>query len=218
MLQIALVQLTVKKNHLQQKFNIGDIFMEHVFRVLRKDHKGKPIRDDDDELIYDEYVYNFELMSMDRMLVARKLFLKSQEDYTWQPKNFDELSELVTRETERKAFAAILMKRIDGNEFEYFDEYKTSAFDALREIKGSDNFNKLMMCQENFFLKAKLLSPESARQSINIMKQSIDILNNYKALEESSGLGMKELLTMFVQSTKLPQEKKPEESISEATS
>ncbi|GAB1371213.1 hypothetical protein MASR1M45_12750 [Candidatus Kapaibacterium sp.] len=193
--------------------------MEHIFRVLQRDSKGKPVRDDNDELIYDEYVYNFELMSMDRMLAGRKLFYLSNKEFDMSPKDNDELTSLVSREAERQAFAAILMKKTKENEFERYDPYKVSSFDALNDIKGEDSFKKLMECQDHFFLKVGLQSPELMKQSLDIMKQSINILKTYAALEKSTGIEMKELIHLTGQSIKSSKEKtKESNSIQETQS
>lgn len=191
--------------------------MQHEFTIIRKDKKGKPIRDDDDQLIYDEYVYNYELMTIDRMLSAKKLFILSQKEYELLPKDADELTTLITREAERQAFAAILMKRNDDGTFERYDPYNLMSFNALSEIQGGDNYNKLIQCQENFFLKVQIQSPELVQKSLNIMRQSTDILNNYHELAKNTGLEIKDLIKIVIEGTKLSKEKTKENSTTEQT-
>lgn len=187
--------------------------MEHVFRIPRRNSKGDIIKDEDSQIINDEYVYNFELMGADRMLIARKLFFISNKEFTTTPKAIDELESLVTREAERQAFAAILMKR-DNQDFEKYDPYKLSSFDALRDITGKENFRKLMECQDHFFIEVGLQSPELMTQSIDIMNQSVNILKTFKELEALGGSGLKELMSLIIKDTEQSPEQMKESNSS----
>lgn len=183
--------------------------MEHVFKVPRRDSKGNIVKDENGVTIFDEYVYNFDLMGADRMLSGRKLFHISNKEFKDGPKTLDELEALVTREAERQAFAAILMKKNDDG-FERYDPYKLSSFDALRDITGKENFHKLLECQLDFFPEVGLQSPELMMQSLDITNQTVNILKTYKELEAKTGLGLQEVMLNLINGLELSQEKKIE--------
>lgn len=184
---------------------------KHSFFIPQRDPKGRFMRDEDENIINDEYIYDFSLMTADRMLAGRKLFFISNKEYNNSPKIEDELSALVSRESERQAFAAILMKKIKENEFEKYDTFKSSSFNALKDIAGGDNFQKLMECQDHFFLKVGLQSPELMSQSVDIMSQSVNILKSLKQIEADGGSEMMDLIkTMLANDTELQLKPKSE--------
>lgn len=189
--------------------NAGILPVVHTFEIIRKDNKGRIVRDDNEEPMIDEYVYDFEKMSIDRMLSARKLFFISNKEYSNTPKIQDELEALTTREAERKAFAAILMKKIGEDEFEDYDPYSTNSFDFLKVVKGSENFQKILECQDHFFLKVGLVSPELMGQSADIMTQSMNILGVMGQLKDTAKGESWELLKELLKDTS-PQEMKKE--------
>ncbi|MBX3044918.1 MAG: hypothetical protein KIT33_09800 [Candidatus Kapabacteria bacterium] len=172
--------------------------MKHTFKIPRRNAKGVIIRDEDDNQIFDEFVYDFELMGADRMLAGRKLFHISNQEFANRPAQSDELGSLVARQAERQGFAAILMRKIDENLFEFYNEQTANAFDALKDIQGSENFIKLMECQDHFFGKVGLQKPELMTQSLDIMMQSVNILKTIEQLKEAGGLELTQLTEMIL--------------------
>jgi hypothetical protein len=172
--------------------------MERIFNIPKRDKNGKIQKDSDGNTITSEYVYNYDLMSADRMLIGRKLFHISNKEYNNSPKIEDELSSLVSREAERQGFAAILMKRIEDNEFEKYDSYKCSSFDALSEISGKEKLKELMECQDDFFLRVGLQSPELMNQSVDIMTQCVNIYNGLKQINQGGQDNLFETLKLML--------------------
>lgn len=158
----------------------------HTFLVPARDGKGRIVRDENENPLNDEYIYDFELMGVDRMLTGRKLFFLANKEFDNSPKIVDELSALVTREAERQAFASILMKK-EPFGFEKYDSYKVSSFDALSDIKGTENFNKLMECRDHFFLKVGLSSPQLMTQSLDIMSGLMNVVKSMNDIKDITG-------------------------------
>jgi hypothetical protein len=189
--------------------------MTHEFKIARLDKQGRVIKNSANETVYDTYVYDFNLLSVDRVLTARKLFHLSTKDYAQAPKQNDELEVLVKRESEKMAFAAILMKLNEDGIPEPYDPYQTSS-KFLGQITGEENFNKLMECQGDFFHKAGLQSPELMTQSLDIMMQSLNIMKEFKNLEGAMGGDMQSIMKTILEAAMPSSSTKPETSFIES--
>lgn len=168
----------------------------HTFSVVRKDAKGKIVRDNDENPLYDEFVYDYKRMSISRMLAGKKLFYLANKEFQITPSNTDELTALVTREAERQAIASILMKKTEQG-FEKYNSYETNSFAALDDIECGENAEKLMECLDHFFLKVGLMKPDLMIQSLNITNTYADLMKSISAISEISGLtgvNLKEIL------------------------
>jgi len=180
--------------------------VKHTFRVVRKDAKGKIVRDDNEQPMYDEFVYDYNRMGISRMLAGRKLFHISNKEFQNTPANTDELTSLVTREAERQAFATILMKKVDEG-FEKYNSYELNSFDALDELTCGEHAEKLMECQDHFFLKVGLQSPELMMQSLDITNGLLSVVKNWNGLKETTGLEMKEIMELLKDTSSQPEPK-----------
>lgn len=167
------------------------------FKIPRLDKTGKVVKNSADEIVYDEYIYDYSKLTVDRILMGRKLFHLSTKDFTNAPKDITELSILTNRETEKQAFSTILMKRNADGTLEKYEYGAVSSLNLLEKLTGSD-FERLMKCQDDFFLRVGIQSPELMMQSIDILGQSVNILKGLKDLEKDSNLGMKETLEMIL--------------------
>lgn len=168
--------------------------MTHEFQVVRTDKQGKPVKNTAGETVFDKFIYDFDKLSIDRVLSARKLFHLSTKDYAQSPKQNDELEVLVKRESERLAFGAIIIKVDDDGNLEPYDPYGSASNKFAERLTGYENFMKLMECQSDFFQKVGLQSVELMTQSADIMMQSLNIMKEFKNLEGSLGGDMSEVM------------------------
>lgn len=193
--------------------------MTHEFQVIRTNKQGKAVKNSADEPVFDKFIYDFEKLSIDRILSARKLFHLSTKDYAQSPKQNDELEVLVKRESERLAFGAIIIKVDDEGNLEPYDTYNSASNKFAERLTGYDNFTKLMECQSDFFQKAGLQSVELMTQSADIMLQSLNIMKEFKNLEGSLGGNMSEMMSGILsaaQGMSIKPEKNSKESITPA--
>ena len=102
------------------------------------------------------YVYDFNLMTMDRVLQATELFRVLEELRKNPPASLKDIKVTIERQIERNAYAALLMKKTkDG--FEKYEPGLVSSFDFLAELKGAKEFQKLTECRQDFFSHTGML-------------------------------------------------------------
>lgn len=120
------------------------------------------------------YVYNFNQMTMDRILQATEMFRVLEELRQNPPASLRDTKVTIERQIERNAFAAILMKKQqdrDGNiTFEKYEPGIVSSFDFLAELKGADNFAKLQEVKTDFFMHTGMLLGSSMKELSGITK------------------------------------------------
>jgi len=113
------------------------------------------------------YVYNFDLMTMDRVLQASEMFRVLEELRQHPPASLRDTKVTVERQIERNAFAALLMKKTTDKEgkihFEKYEPGMVSSFDFLSELKGAENYRKLEECKTDFFMHTGMLLGSSMK-------------------------------------------------------
>jgi len=169
--------------------------VQETFLIPRTDKSGTLVKNSADEIVYDEYIYNFSKLTTDRILMARKLFYLSTKDFANPPKDLSELSILTNREIEKQAFSAILMKKNSDGTYEKYEYGAVSSLQLLEKLTGED-YSKILKCQDDFFQKAGIQSPELMMQSVDILAQSVNILKEFKELEKNTNLDLKGAMEM----------------------
>lgn len=129
------------------------------------------------------YVYNFDLMTMDRVLQAAEMFRVLEELRQHPPASLKDTKIAVERQIERNAFAALLMKKITDKEgkthFERYEPGLVSSFDFLAELTGAENYRRLEECRTDFFMHTGMLLASSMKglsdisASLNDMKPEV---------------------------------------------
>jgi hypothetical protein len=144
------------------------------------------------------YVYNFDLMTMDRVLQASEMFRVLEELRQHPPASLKDTKVTVERQIERNAFAALLMKKTTDKEgkikFEKYEPGMVSSFDFLAELKGAENYHKLEECKTDFFMHTGMLLASSMKglsdisKSLNDMKPEV-VQSILGALTKSGNAG-----------------------------
>jgi len=124
------------------------------------------------------FVYSFDEMSADRILQAQRLFRIDMELLNNLPSLPSELQIATERQTQRHAYAAMLMKKT-AHGFEKYEPATASGFDALASIKGKD-FEKLKECQQDFFSNSGLSSEYSSMKSQSMIKSVLKMFKEFK--------------------------------------
>jgi hypothetical protein len=171
--------------------------MKHIFEVPKIGKNGEPAKDKDGNIITERYLYDFEKLGVIRVLEARKLFSLSAKEFDLAPKTLEDVELLSSRQLESRAFATILM-RLDANgEPEIYNSNKIlDTLQAMNYISGTDQAQKIWECQDHFFTKTGLQSPELMTQSMGIIKQFADVATGLKDIEGETLTNMKDLIGM----------------------
>lgn len=127
------------------------------------------IKDIDGSQVTETYIYDFNLLTMDRIFAAEQLFIINSEFYQKQnvPGNTEQLNKEMERKTLERAYQALLMKKT-ANGFEKYDGTKEP--DLFQYIKGAD-YERLLEVKNDFFQKSKTLSQPSIQQSLGLIEQ-----------------------------------------------
>ncbi len=122
----------------------------------------------------DTYVYSFNETTVDRILQAQRLFRLDFELLKQLPKQPSELAVTVERQTQRNAFAAILMKRMPHGGYEDYNPATGTGMKALQTLTGKD-FARLQECMLDFFRNSGLWSEYSTMQFASQMKDALEL-------------------------------------------
>lgn len=167
--------------------------MEKKIRVKKFDANGKVIKNEAGDIVYTEFVYNFELMGMVRKLMGIKFFELSEKQVENPPGNDLELSVLMQQQFEKRGWEAILMRVID-DDFEFYNVNKTTINEyEFNELGTGDNWELMQEIKKDFFTKASVKSTAGIIELVNLIKPLMTIQKELKA-EEGETHSLSEIL------------------------
>lgn len=129
-----------------------------------------------------KYIYDFEILTPARIFQAIKFMQIHQELMKNPPQTELEISAAAIREAERHFYASILCKQIAEDQYEPYATIKVSSFDILDNLRGTDNYKKLMRCKSDFFYSTNILNFESLGQLNSIMSELKKLTNEDQEL------------------------------------
>lgn len=133
-------------------------------------------------------IYDFEKLSVHRIITAIQLFDLALEISEKLPQKPTDVTEILARQTEAKAYAAILIDE-NSSPYETFDPTKEAVKESVGLITGYENWLKVLECREDFFARTPLGQKQSRRQ-LN------DWIGLLKLMPEEQ---LQSILTTFVQ-------------------
>jgi hypothetical protein len=178
--------------------------IRHEFYVDKLTAKGKPIIDEDGNMVKDKFIYDFNELGMDRKLMGRKFFEIADKSLVNLPKEPEHIEILANRRAELYAWSAILIKIGEDGKPELYDPGNILTQYQFSQLgKTEEDWNKLMECKNDFFFKVGLQSSALMMQSNDIMLQSVQILKELTGLASNSGVQglseMKEFTKMILE-------------------
>lgn len=171
------------------------------FEIERTDKSGNIIKNNAGDVVFDTYIYDYDRLTVSRVLAAKKLFIMHSKEFSLPPKSFTDINEMLSREVEKRAFNAILMKQMDNGGFENYDVSLQSDISILDRLTGTQ-YDTLMRCQDDFFSRIGLQSNELMMQSIGILSQFGDIMKGLTEASQSTGSSIAEMMDLVMTAAK----------------
>ena len=115
------------------------------------------------------FYYNFDLLTIDRILAGEQLFKMYLKSLDLIP-NKDNINSMVSQQIYRHAMSAILPEQYDDKTFEVYIPEQSSSYISFMEIKGIENYKKMNEIENDFFTNIGIVSTESITLLQNIIK------------------------------------------------
>jgi hypothetical protein len=115
------------------------------------------------------FYYNFDLLSMDRILAGEQLFKMYQKALETTPDKAN-VNSVVSQQLYRHAMAAVIPEQFEDKTFEVYNPELSSMYSEFPNMTGQENYKKLKEIENDFFTKSGIVTIDSIQLLQRIMK------------------------------------------------
>jgi len=179
--------------------------METTFNIPKFDTKGNKVYNAAGEMVFTQFIYNFNKLGMDRKLIGQRYFELAEKQADFLPNTDKQINVIGERKLEAKAYAAILIRILDNGSEELYDSVNTelSKYELSEIGKTEEEWKMLMDVQNDFFTKIGIISKKQMKEFQNTIMPLMQLVQGLKesGIEIKSPSEMTDLVSLIEKMT-----------------